>query len=64
MFRADLSSLSFHSFNFHLLNHFDPVGAGIPEEATAGGGRQVRVGGESVHHRGQLQLLRCGGLAH
>lgn len=38
-------------------------GAGIPEEAAAGAGRQVRVGGEPVHHRGQLQLLRCGGLS-
>lgn len=41
-----------------------PTGAGTPEEAAAGAGRQVRVGGESVHHCGQLQLLRRGGLAH
>lgn len=39
------------------------TGAGAPEEAAAGGGRQVCVGGESVHHGGQLQLLGRGGLA-
>lgn len=38
-------------------------GVGISEEAAAGARRQVCVGGESVHHRGQLQLLWCGGLA-
>lgn len=43
---------------------FYPTGARTPEEAAAGAGRQVRVGGESVHHCGQLQLLRRGGLAH
>lgn len=43
---------------------FSLLGAGIPEESTAGAGRQVCVGGESVHHRGQLQLLRRGGLSH
>lgn len=38
-------------------------GAGVPEEAAAAAARgQVCVGGEPVHHGGQLQLLRCGGL--
>lgn len=37
-------------------------GARLPEEASAGAGRQVCVGGEPVHHRGQFQLLRRGGL--
>lgn len=58
------SSPFIFSFDFPFLDHFYPVGAGIPEEATAGAGRQVCVGGESVHHRGQLQLLRRGGLSH
>lgn len=39
------------------------TGAGAPEETAAGAGRQVCVGGESVHHGGQLQLLGRGGLA-
>ena len=52
------------SLIFFLPGSFSPAGAGVPEEATAGAGRQVRVGGESVHHRGQLQLLRRGGLSH
>lgn len=39
------------------------AGAGAPEEAATGVGRQVCVGGESVHHGGQLQLLGRGGLA-
>lgn len=39
------------------------TGARAPEEAAAGSGRQVCVGGESVHHCGQLQLLGRGGLA-
>ena len=39
------------------------AGAGVPEEAAAGARRQVCVRGESVHHRGQLQLLRRGGLS-
>lgn len=55
-------ALSFFSpLDVLLLDH---IGAGVPEEATAGARRQICVGGESVHHRGQLQLLRCGGLAH
>ena len=37
-------------------------GARLPEAAAAGAGRQVCVGGEPVHHRGQFQLLRRGGL--
>lgn len=49
---------------FNFPGSFVHPGAGLPEEAAAGAGRQVRVGGESVHHFGQLQLLRRGGLSH
>lgn len=38
-------------------------GAWISEEATARAGGQVCVRSESVHHCGQLQLLRCRGLS-
>lgn len=55
---SSLCSLSNCSFWFPL------AGTGIPEERAAGARWQVCVGGEPVHHRGQLQLHWCRGLSH